>query len=141
MLLAWDGQQQRIQLLVPRQVATVGVGWNGGNYPIDLHYDTPSNLPASWSIIGDVHSHVYGAAYSSGQDKSDEEYRTGLHLVVGRLDREPPDFHAEYVVDGERFKLEPEEVMVGYDQRNPHVSQRWLRKVRVKEYSWSTNTR
>jgi len=139
-LLAWDRQHRRIKMLVPSQVATVGTGWNGGTFPIGLHYDAPETLPAHWSLIGDVHSHVYDSAYSSGQDKSDEEYRAGLHLVIGRLDREPPEFHAEYVVDGERFKLQLEEVAAGYQQRHSHVPQRWIRKVRVEEYRWNTNT-
>jgi hypothetical protein len=139
-LLAWDRRRRCIRLIVPRQVATFGVGWSGGTYPVGLHYDTPSKLPLNWSIIGDVHSHVYGSAYSSGQDQSDEEYRTGLHLVIGRLDSEPPQFHAEYVVDGERFRIDPGAVMAGYHQRDPTFPQRWMQKVRVKEYSWSTNT-
>lgn len=140
-LLAWDSRRRRIRLLVPQQVATFSVGWSGGTYPIGLHYDTPSNLPANWSIIGDVHSHVYGSAYSSGQDQSDEEYRTGLHLVIGRLDCEPPQFHAEYVVDGERFEIDPDEVLAGYRQRDPHVPQSWMQKVQVKPYSWKSDTR
>ena len=139
-LLAWDREQQCIRLIVPQQTATYGVGWNGGTYPIGLHYDIPSKLPANWTIIGDVHSHVYGPAYSSGQDQSDEEYRAGLHLVVGRLNREPPEFHAEYVVDGERFSIDPNEAFVAYDQRDLNVPHRWIKKVRVSKYCWSTNT-
>ncbi len=131
-LLAWHKIRRRIEVIVPEQSASVSVGWNGQRFPIDLHYEVPGDLGPDLIIVGDVHSHVYEAAYSSGQDKADEEYRAGLHVVVGRLDREPPDFHAEYVVDGARFKVDLEQVIKGYRRRRQRVSPAWLQRVTLK---------
>lgn len=133
-LLAWDRAAQRVRLIVPEQQATVSRSWFGGVYPIGLHYEVPTDLPAAWTIIGDVHSHVNEAAYASGTDKYDETYRAGLHLVVGRLYREPPELHMEAVVDGHRFPIEPAQVLEGYDKRRLRVPKKWLERVKVEPY-------
>ncbi|MHC5007781.1 MAG: hypothetical protein ACYTGF_10540, partial [Planctomycetota bacterium] len=95
--------------------------------------DTPALSRSRLRIIGDVHSHVYEAAYASSVDVSDETYRPGLHLVAGRVDLDPPQWHAEYVVDGTRFPMAPDRVMETekYSGRSTDVPQRWLRRVRV----------
>jgi PRTRC genetic system protein A len=131
-ILVWDKKQQRMDMIVPRQLATVNETWNGKIYPIGVHYELPTNLDKDVIIIADVHSHVYDAAYSSYQDRSDEEYRAGLHLVVGRLDCEPPQFHAEFVVDGIRFDVDLGAVIEGYQSRCKQVPQDWLKLVSVK---------
>jgi hypothetical protein len=133
-LLVWDKSQQRLETIVPRQLATVGETWAGKVFPIGLRYELPTDLGPDRVIVADVHSHVYHAAYSSYQDQTDEEYRAGLHFVVGRLDREPPEFHAEFVVDGTRFKVDPGLVTDGYETRCENVPQAWLNRLSVKNY-------
>lgn len=134
--LAWDRSAERLELLVPEQVATVGRTWLGGAYPIGLQYSMPTDLPASKFIVGDIHSHVNLAAFSSATDVHDEDYQAGLHIVVGRIQSEPPDVHVEAVVDGQRFVLDPSAVIAGYESRSPDVPQEWLEKVRVEEESY-----
>jgi hypothetical protein len=131
-LLVWDKVHERMDLFVPRQLATVGKTWAGDLYPIGLHYDRPTDLGPECVIIADVHSHVYDLAYSSSQDKYDEEYLAGLHVVVGRLHLEPPDLHVEFVVDGYRFTVDPAHVLEGYESRCDDVPQAWLDLVSVK---------
>jgi proteasome lid subunit RPN8/RPN11 len=133
-LLALDEPAGRIVPIVPRQVSTVGTSYNGYLYPIRVRYDTPALTRSRLKIIGDVHSHVYEAAYASSVDVSDETYRPGLHLVAGRVDQDPPQWHAEYVVDGTRFPVAPCRIMETeqYAGRTTDVPQRWLRRVRVK---------
>jgi hypothetical protein len=97
-----------------------------------LHYHLPTDLGPERMIIADVHSHVFDAAYSSNQDRYDEEYRAGLHVVVGRLDLEPPQFHVEFVVDGTRFDVDPAQVMEGYESRCNEVPKEWLDRVSVR---------
>src|SRR5439155_1382120 len=106
-LLAWDARARRLRVLVPEQRATVSQGWRGRRYPIGLHYETPNDLPRELTLLGDVHSHVDEPAYSSGTDRQDEAHRPGLHIVVGRISEEPPEFHVEAVVDGTRFTVDP----------------------------------
>jgi hypothetical protein len=136
-LLAWDRNAERMRIVVPPQRATVSTTWRGSVYPIGLHYESPTNLPAHWTIIGDVHSHVDEPAYASGTDKYDEKHRAGLHIVVGRLYREPPEFHIEAVVDGTRFEVPRNLVLEGYEKRRLGVPGEWLDRVVVEDTSRS----
>jgi proteasome lid subunit RPN8/RPN11 len=138
-ILAWDNTASRMRIIVPPQKATVSTSsWRGTVYPIGLHYETPTDLPKDWTIIGDVHSHVDEAAYASGTDKHDEKHRAGLHIVVGRLYREPPEFHLEAVVDGTRFEVPFNLVFEGYKKRRLGIPQDWLDKLTIEDYSKSS---
>jgi hypothetical protein len=132
-LLAYDPQDKRVKLIVPEQCGLVGRGWKGYAYPISLDYEIPP-LPAGWRLIGDIHSHVDMAAYASSLDKEDELHRPGLHIVVGRIYKEPPEFHIEVTVDGNRFRIDAlEDVVAGYHRRRTkEVPPEWIDKVRTK---------
>ncbi len=135
-MLAWDREQKEVRLVVPEQTATVyRSSWDGYTSPIGVHYVPPADLPPAWLPFGDVHSHVHGAAYASSVDKHDELHDAGLHLVVGRIEREPPEIHVEAVVDGRRFVLDPGDVIEEYRARRADVAQQWLDRVRVEESS------
>lgn len=131
-LLAWDRSEGCVRAVVPRQTATIARGWNGSRSPIGVHYEPPTDLPADCLLYGDVHSHVHQAAYASHTDREDELHAAGLHLVVGRIEREPPDLHVEAVVDGTRFTLEPPQVIEDYRQRCTRVPRAWLERVSVE---------
>ena len=134
-LLAWDPANQRIETLVPDQCGIVGTNFGGEPYPISLDYELPL-LPSQWTLIGDIHSHVDGPAYSSFVDQRDEAHRPGLHLVVGRIDLEPPEFHCEISIDGARFPVRNlDTVLAGYHRRKNEVPQAWLDKVNVKTWN------
>jgi hypothetical protein len=95
-------------------------------------------------LIGDIHSHVDGAAYASGIDKADEAYRPGLHIVVGRIREEPPEFHCAVTADGMRFPVKDIGlVLEDYQRRRcQEVPEEWIAKVRVEEGSgWKQSAR
>ena len=135
-LLAWNTETQTVETLVPPQISIVGSSWNAEPYPIELHYQVPK-LPAHLLTIGDIHSHVDGAAYASHTDRHDETHRPGLHIVVGRIRDEPPQFHIEAVVDGARFEVDSVfSVVQGYKRRRAHeVPQSWIDRVTVMTWS------
>jgi hypothetical protein len=135
-LMVWDARGKRVRFVVPEQVATVSKNWWGDTYPIGLHYQVPTDLPAGWTVIGDIHSHVDDPAYASGTDKDDETHRAGLHIVVGRISREPPDLYIAAVVDGTRFRVDPTAVIAGYRQRRLRVPSSWLERVKIEPPSW-----
>lgn len=138
-LLAWDRDRAEYQVIVPAQTSVVSVGWNGVVYPLEVHYEVPA-LPSNLMLVGDMHCHVDLPAYSSPTDQRDEEYRPGLHLVVGRISREPPEWHAEAIVDGVRFRLKAvDQLMEGYTcRRIGDVPAEWLDQVTLKTWSsWS----
>jgi hypothetical protein len=135
-LLAWDKMAERYEVVVPEQLSLVSQSWHGSPYPIEVHYEIPP-LPAGWVLLGDVHCHVDGPAYASFTDKDDELHRPGLHIVVGRIQSEIPDFHIEICVDGTRFKVKNlESVVEGYLRRRAEeVPQAWLDRVTVRTWS------
>lgn len=134
--LAWNRRDERVEIIVPDQLSTVGRNRRGEPYPVGVHYRTPSRLPEDLKIFCDVHSHCDLPAYASSTDTEDEAHRTGLHAVVGKLHCEPPQFHVEAVIDGTRFLLDEKTVFGEYRRRDFDVSRAWLRNVRVKEHTW-----
>lgn len=136
-ILYWDRKGDRVCFEIPEQRAGLTQSW-GYCYPTDVQYETPDAGPDLLEF-GSVHSHVDGAAYSSHVDRADENYRTGLHIVVGRIQEEPPEFHCEYVVDGARFKLDLEQAVEGYRRRREKgIPDEWISKVEVEVKSWSS---
>jgi len=133
-LLVWDRSQDQVHLVIPAQTATMGGYGSGYRYPIGIHYDSPSELPEDWVVFGDIHSHVDYAAYASHTDINDELHSAGLHIVVGRIRAEPPDFHVEAVVDGERFVLDPVDIVSGYATRSMTFPEHWLARVEIEAY-------
>ena len=129
-LLLWDREARKMKFTIPTQRATVSESWDGFRYPLDVHYDVPQLAPNT-ILLGDIHSHVDGSAYASSTDKLDESYRAGLHIVVGRIRREPPEFHCEFVVDGVRFYLDPAQALQGYRRRRDDVPEAWLERVEI----------
>lgn len=135
-LLVWDPSESRVRLVVPHQTATMGGMKTRYPYPIGVHYDPPTNLPADWVIFGDIHCHVTYSAYASHTDKEDELHSAGLHIVVGHIHEDPPDFHVEAVVDGDRFPLALEDISEGYVERRMEVPQDWLDQIEIEQYTW-----
>jgi len=140
-LLAWDKTARKIEVIVPEQIGVVCASAYGQSYPLELHYEIPPPAP-NLLLIGDIHSHVDAAAYASGMDKADEEFRPGLHLVVGRIQDEPPEFHCEITVDRARFRvLDLSVVIAGYRCRRENlVPEDWITKVTVKTWNSCSGT-
>jgi hypothetical protein len=135
-LLLWDMEKRRYRVCVPEQEASVWESYTGRRSPQDVRYTVPP-LPAGHLLVGDIHCHGNMAAFSSATDRADERYRDGIHGVVGRIEREPPEFHLELAIDGHHFELEMGQVFEGYAQRRRRVPRQWIDRVRVKVESFS----
>jgi proteasome lid subunit RPN8/RPN11 len=131
-LIVLEEETGCVRFHVPPQTAQVGVTRRGRQYPIGLTYETDSAPPEGHVVLGDIHSHCYAAAYSSATDRHDEIHRPGLHIVVGCLDWEPPQFRCEFVVDGTRFTVEEDRVLEGYTRRRYDVPEDWKQRVHVE---------
>ena len=133
-ILFWDRRNDRVCFRIPEQRAGLTEGWSGRQFPTDVQYEIPVTGP-DLTLFGSVHSHVDGPAYASHVDRSDESYRAGLHIVVGRINQDPPEIHCEYVVDGVRFKVDKMRVIEGYDcRRDSAIPDEWISKVEVKSH-------
>jgi hypothetical protein len=137
-LITANRETRKIELVVPDQVGTVGTTYQGFHYALDLFYEIPP-LPPDMALIGDIHSHADNPAYASWTDQADEAYRPGIHLVVGRVQCEPPDFHCAVTADGARFQVNDLHlVMEDYHQRRPaEVPPEWLARLTVEEWARS----
>lgn len=131
-LLYWNRTTRRYVPVVPPQTATMERGWRGHLHPVGVKYAPAVEQPPELILAGDVHSHVDSAAYASETDIQDEEFRTGLHVVVGRLQKDPPDLHAAMVVDGRRFDVHPDDVVEGYERPDLDVPRDWIEAVEVE---------
>jgi hypothetical protein len=139
-LLTMHRRTREAGLLVPEQVAKSFRNARGEAFAMSVRYTPPGALPADVAVFGDIHSHADLAAYASAQDKDDESYATGLHVVVGRLDEEPPQFHAEVVVDGHRFAAEPKQVLGEYNQRDLAFPRQWISRHTVTyDEAWGSS--
>ncbi|MHC5211179.1 MAG: hypothetical protein ACYTG2_10715 [Planctomycetota bacterium] len=127
LLLVWDREQQRARLHVPWQTALLG--------GLGVRYELPEDLPPHQVVYGDAHCHVDAPAYASNVDVHDEEHAAGLHLVVGRIRSDPPDLHAEVVVDGVRFPIEPSAIVAGYARRRADVPDAWMERMRFERFA------
>lgn len=135
--LIFDRESGVVSAQVPNQLSTVSESCYGSLWPIGLDYASLDPPPSSEMVIGTIHSHVYGSAYASGIDVHDELDKPGVHLVVGKLDKEPPEFHVEAVVDGARFTLGMAQVVEGYEERRADFPPEWIDRVEVKVNRWS----
>jgi hypothetical protein len=130
-LLYWDPATRELHAVAPPQIATITPGYRGRGRPVGLHYEVPRWVPPTWLLVGDVHSHGELAAFASSTDQEDEHHYPGLHIVVGEIQREPPSFHVEAVVDERRFPLTLADVVEGYERRASDFPRQWLKRLRV----------
>ena len=130
-LVLWDTQRRRYRLCVPRQRASVWQSQGGLPCAIDVKYEVPSPLPPHHLLVGDIHSHADLSAYSSGTDNQDVLFRDGVHAVVGRIDKEPPDFHLEMTADSHSFSLRFGQFFKGYRRRRLGAPKAWMQQVEV----------
>lgn len=123
-IFVWNRLTHQVELLIPDQQANA----------CDVRYEVP-NLPDHLTYLGDLHSHGYCSPHPSLTDEEDEKHRTGVHLIVGDIAHEPPDFGCVIVADGNRYEVEPKAVIEGYQERSSEVPSEWLDKVKYKSYA------
>ena len=129
LLLVWNESTGETRLVCPQQRAAVRRS-SYDTYPLDLHYTIP-DLAADDRVLGDLHSHADEPAYASATDKADEQVRTGVHVVVGRLGDigrgRRPQFHVDLVADGTRFTVRSHgAVFEGYHGPDRSFPTEWL---------------
>jgi len=140
-LLFYNDSESKMKIVIPEQKCRVYRDPQGGLFPLNINYKIhdvlkEEGLDHSWRLIGDIHSHVDGNAFASDTDIEDENYRPGIHIVVGKIHNEPPDFHVEMTIDGFRFILEQDEIIEGYLKRIKWKSEKIAQRVTI-EYMYS----
>lgn len=101
-LLHYRSENHTYRLQCPEQ--TVGAG--------SVHYDSSDRFDG-YQLVGTIHSHARMDAFHSGVDDHDEQHFDGLHITVGRLDQPYFTVSCSAVVNGQRFHLVPENIVIG----------------------------
>lgn len=91
----------RWKFAAPEQEVTVG----------GVKWTTPGPPPSGWYQVGSIHSHGSGGAFHSGTDDGDEFDWQGIHVTIGKVTSPHPDYAASIVIDGERFKVEIDDLI------------------------------
>jgi hypothetical protein len=138
LILLYDPKARRFSWHCPEQTVDLHEGWSGRWYASShITYTTPSDLPPHLLVLGDAHSHADFPANASHTDLEDERYKDGLHIIAGRVDRERVDVAVEFVMDGRRFDVRPEEVFAEPVLRPlAETPKSWMGKVRVRRFSY-----
>ena len=101
--------------------------------PASLKYE----CPAGANLAGTIHSHCGMGAFFSGTDTNDVANFDGVHIVLGRIDRNDYEIEVGVYVNGRLFKGEPGDVIEGYVEserdESPHP---WMEKVTCLEESF-----
>lgn len=131
LLIAWNETTGTVEFICPEQTAESYRNTRGVIYPETVRYELPFPLPERRVMIGDIHSHGDGAPYSSLLDQTDELHFNGLHIVVGRLADEPPQWHFEATIDGVRFDFPRASAIESYGERRLDYPSEWRERHRV----------
>ena len=110
LVLLFDVLNKRFVWYCPEQRVRMWESWSGKWYTAsDIKYTDPTELPPGHVVFGDAHSHGDLAAYASATDQRDEEFKDGLHIIAGHVDSDRPSFWIDFVMDGQRFGIMPDE--------------------------------
>lgn len=135
LVLLYNSDTDEFQWHCPEQ--TVKLFTIRGRWIADdsIQFENPLDLPDGFIQFGDAHSHE-GPATPSYVDHNDEEHRDGLHLIVGYVGHRRPTYHADFVIDGQRFEFEPEQLLEDFPEPPyPAPPREWLKQIRVHKRS------
>jgi len=122
-ILVFNRETQAVELVCPPQE----VSWGSVEYQIPV-------LPPHLLLIGDFHSQGTMSSQPSMTDENDEKNRPGLHLILGRINDEPPEFSCAVVADGCRFDVKDLDCVIeDYRARDPDFPQEWMDLVKKKK--------
>ena len=141
LVLLYDPRGGRFRWHCPVQTVEVYRSFGRLRAYDSITYEMPLELPDGYIIVGDAHSHGDLSPQPSHVDYGDETHKDGLHVIVGGLGRKrPPQYHIDFVMDGQRFAVTPDAV---FDDAMCHPSCRalrsWTERIRmVRPSSWSS---
>jgi len=139
-LLYYSPNEETYMILVPHQEVDVWEKDNYGWFHVDLKYETPNTpcelLQRGYRLVGSVHSHGSFWAGHSSVDNKDEAHRNGLHITIGRVNHEEPEFSCSFMVQKTRQILKTDDVIDGYEKpRQPRTH--WIKRVKKGPSRWA----
>ena len=90
------------KLFIPEQYTTHGA--------VHQKHD-PNHLRPGYSAVGTIHSHCNFGAFHSGTDTHDADEFDGLHITLGHVDQDVPEYALMLAFNKQHFKVEIEDVI------------------------------
>lgn len=125
-------ENERYRLFIPNQIVS------GGSVDSD-YTEQLEDFPPNFQLIGTAHSHCnFGAGHSS-IDTDDAKTFNGLHITIGYIEREMPDFDVMVSIGGRDFGLKIQRVANIDDINGYKAPEEWMKFVdREKDKPKST---
>jgi hypothetical protein len=96
-------------------------------------------LKGGWTVAGTIHSHCNFGAFHSGTDKHDMEGTPGLHITIGHVDRDEPEYALALSLGDHKFDVEYADIIEplppGHSRNEQHPSH-WLGFVKTGTAPW-----
>lgn len=70
----------------------------------------PSHIRKGWQLVGSIHSHCDFSAFHSGTDTHDASTFNGLHITIGKVNTDTPEYAAMVMMNGVRFDYEVDQI-------------------------------
>lgn len=68
-------------------------------------------LPSGWNAIGTIHSHCNFGAFHSGTDTHDMAGMPGLHITIGHVDQDKPEYALALSMNDSKFDVQYDEII------------------------------
>lgn len=126
----------RFNLWVPEQYVT------GSSVSYRLQ---PGQMKGGWQAVGTIHSHCNFGAFHSGTDDHDMDGMPGIHITIGHVDRDWPEFAIALSVNKQKFDVDKIESIwdetaevdhKGYDT----APDWWLDLIKTGSAPWTGST-
>jgi len=93
------------------------------------HKMEPGEIQHGYRAIGTIHSHCDFGAFHSGTDDHDMKKMPGLHITIGHVDQDVPEFAFALSVNGVRFDIKREDIIdeeVKVDKNGYNTCPEWV---------------
>lgn len=106
----------------------------------------PGAIKSGWQAVGTIHSHCNFGAFHSGTDQHDMSGMPGLHITIGHVDRDWPEFAVALSANGQQFDVDKgiERIMDRDELKDPKgyddAPEWWLDLVKTGSAPWKGST-
>ena len=80
----------------------------------------PEHIKAGYRHVGTIHSHCNFGAYHSGTDTHDAEGHDGVHITIGNVDKNPPQYATMLVANNVKWDINLTEILEGEIELTDH---------------------
>jgi PRTRC genetic system protein A len=128
--IIYNRESDTFRLWAPEQYVTS----TSVNHKLDI-------LPSSWNAVGTIHSHCNFSAFHSGTDSHDMAGMPGLHITIGQVDQDTPEYAIAMSMGDTQFTVKYEDI-ISDDSDLPDIDTltryktHWMQYVKCGSAPW-----